>query len=106
MIDYHLHTLFCNHATGGMERYIQSAIDLGLREICFLDHLTIQKSDSGHSMTPIEIPYYFQAVQILKQKYKNMIRIKAGLEVDFNPAFVDFFHDIIETFAFDVIAAS
>jgi histidinol-phosphatase (PHP family) len=106
MIDYHLHTLFCNHATGGMERYIQSAIDLGLREICFLDHLTIQEEESGLSMTPEEVPYYFHAVQVLKQKYRNKISVKAGLEMDFNPAHIDFFQDIIRTFAFDVIAAS
>lgn len=106
MIDYHLHTLFCNHATGGMERYIQSAIDLGLEEICFLDHLTIQKEDPGLSMTPLEVPYYFQAVQVLKQKYRNQISVKAGLEVDFNPNFIDIFQDITGTFAFDVIAAS
>ena len=106
MIDYHLHTLFCNHATGGMERYIQSAIDLGLQEICFLDHLTIQQAEPGLSMTPEEVPYYFNAVQVLKQKYKNKIGVKAGLEMDFNPAYIDFFQDIIETFAFDIIAAS
>ena len=106
MIDYHLHTLFCNHATGGMEGYVQNAIDLGLREICFLDHLTIQKADPGLSMTPLEVPYYFQAVQVLKQKYRNQISVKAGLEVDFNPAFIDIFQDIVGTFAFDVIAAS
>ena len=106
MIDYHLHTLFCNHATGSMERYIQSAVDLGLREICFLDHLTIQRAEPGLSMTPEEVPFYFQAVQVLKQKYRKEISIKAGLEIDFNPAFTDFFQDIIETFAFDVIAAS
>lgn len=106
MIDYHLHTLFCNHAVGGMERYIQSAIDLGLREICFLDHLTMQKTDPGLSMTPEEVQYYFHAVQVLKQKHRKEISIKAGLEVDFNPVFTDFLQDIIETFAFDVIAAS
>jgi len=106
MIDYHLHTLFCNHAVGGMESYIQKAIDLGLQEICFLDHLTIQKAEPGLSMTPLEVPYYFQAVQVLKQKYRNQISVKAGLEMDFNPAHIDFFQDIIETFAFDVIAAS
>ncbi len=106
MIDYHLHTLFCNHAVGSMERYVQSAIDLGLREICFLDHLTIKKTETRLSMTPEEVPYYFNAVQVLKQKYRNAIRIKAGLEIDFNPAYTDFLQDIIETYAFDVIATS
>ena len=106
MIDYHLHTLFCNHASGSMERFIQSAIGSGLEEICFLDHLTMQKAKPRLSMTPLEISCYFHAIQVLKQKYRNKISIKAGLEMDFNPVYIDFFQDIIETFAFDVIAAS
>ncbi|MEJ2658552.1 MAG: histidinol-phosphatase [Desulfobacterales bacterium] len=106
MIDYHLHTLFCNHADGGMEHYVQAAVDLGLREICFLDHLTIQKTEPGLSMTPEEIPYYFYAVQMLKQKYRNDISVKAGLEIDFNPDHIDLYQDVVDTYAFDVIAAS
>jgi len=117
MIDYHLHTLFCNHATGGMERYVQNAVDLGFREICFLDHLTIRpachcearagrRAASGLSMTPEEIPHYFYAVQILKKNYKSKISIKAGLEVDFNTNHTDLYQKIVDTYAFDVIAAS
>ena len=106
MIDYHLHTLFCNHAVGGMERYIQNAVDLGLREICFLDHLTIRDTESRLSMTVKEIPYYFYAVQILKQKYSDKISIKAGLEIDFNPKHAKLYQEIVATYAFDVIASS
>jgi histidinol-phosphatase (PHP family) len=106
MIDYHLHTLFCNHAVGGMEQYIQSAVDLGLGEICFLDHLTIRGTVPGLSMTPKEVPYYFNAVQILKQKYRGTISVKAGLEIDFNPDYSSLYQDIIDTYAFDVIASS
>ena len=106
MIDYHLHTLFCNHAVGGMERYIQSAVDLGLREICFLDHLTVRETEPGLSMTVKEIPYYFYAVQILKQKYRDNISVKAGLEIDFNPNHAELYQDIVNTYAFDVIASS
>jgi histidinol-phosphatase (PHP family) len=106
MIDYHLHTLFCNHAVGGMERYVQNAVYLGLREICFLDHLTIRETEPGLSMTPEEIPNYYHAVQILKKNYKDKIGVKAGLEVDFNPKYIGVYQDIIDTFAFDVIAAS
>ncbi len=106
MIDYHLHTLFCNHAVGGMERYVQNAVDLGLREICFLDHLTIRKTEPGLSMTPEEIPYYYYAVQMLKHNFKSKISVKAGLEIDFNPKHTDVYQDIVDTYAFDVIAAS
>lgn len=106
MIDYHVHTLFCNHAVGGMEQYIQSAVDSGIEEICFLDHLTVRENEKELSMTPEEVPYYFQAVQALKQKYRRSIRIKTGLEIDFNPDHSTLFEDIAGTFAFDVIASS
>lgn len=106
MIDYHLHTLFCNHAEGNMRAYVQNAMDKGLEEICFLDHLTIQKTERRLSMTPEEIPYYFQAVQDLKQKFKGMIRIKTGLEIDFNPDYIDLFQEITGIYDFDVIATS
>ena len=106
MIDYHLHTLFCNHAVGGMERYIQHALFLGIREVCFLDHLTIRETETGLSMTPEEVPYYFNAVQILKQKYKDEINVKIGLEIDFNPDHIALYQDIVDTYAFDIIASS
>ena len=95
MIDYHVHTPLCNHAEGPMEAYVQKAFDIGLKEICFLDHLIIreshQKSGQNLSMTPGEIPLYFQAVQNLKQTYKGFIKVKAGLEIDFNPSYVNLF---------------
>ncbi|MBW2249280.1 MAG: PHP domain-containing protein [Deltaproteobacteria bacterium] len=40
MIDYHIHTKLCNHARGMMGAYVKRAIEKGLKEICFLDHLT------------------------------------------------------------------
>ncbi|MBW2569666.1 MAG: histidinol-phosphatase [Deltaproteobacteria bacterium] len=106
MIDYHVHTMLCNHAKNSMEAYIQKAIVIGLKEICFLDHLTMHKSGETLSMSPGEVPFYFQAARVLKQKYKNVIKVKVGLEIDFSPAHIDIFHDITETYSFDVIGSS
>lgn len=106
MIDYHVHTRLCNHAKGSMEAYIQKAIDVGLKEICFLDHLTMHESGKTLSMSLEEVPFYFQAAQVLKQKYKNVIKVKVGLEIDFSQAHIDIFHDITETYSFDVIGSS
>lgn len=106
MIDYHIHTSLCNHATGIMEAYVKKAVDIGLKEICFLDHLIISKNSHAESMTPKEVPLYFQAVQQLKHRYKEIIKIKVGLEVDFIPENVSHIQNIIETFSFDVIGSS
>lgn len=106
MIDYHIHTLLCNHAEGSMESYVQSAINFGMSEICFQDHLTIQKSEERLSMAPDEIPFYFHAIQLLKHQYKGIINIKAGIEIDFNPDYTDLFQEIVGTHAFDVVATA
>lgn len=106
MIDYHVHTQLCNHAKGSMEAYIQKAIAIGLNEICFLDHLTMHKYGKRLSMSPEEVPFYFQAVQQLKHKYRGVIKVKAGLELDFAQEYTDFFQKIVDTYSFDVIGSS
>lgn len=106
MIDYHVHTQLCNHARGPMEAYIRQAITMGLKEMCFLDHLTMHDYGKRLSMTPKEVPLYFQAVQQLKHKYRGKIKVKAGLELDFVPEYTDFFQTIVDTYSFDMIGSS
>ena len=106
MIDYHIHTQLCNHARGVMSAYVKRAIEKGLKEICFLDHLTISEPGNRLSMTPGEVPFYFQAVQYLKKSFNGIINVKAGLEVDFSPENADLVEELIETFSFDVIGSS
>jgi len=106
MIDHHVHTTLCNHAQGVMGAYVKRAIEKGLKEICFLDHLTISEPGNRFSMTPGEVSFYFQAVQNLKNNFSEVISIKAGLEVDFSPENTDLVQEILETFSFDVIGSS
>ncbi len=106
MIDYHVHTSFCNHANGSMEQYIRQAIQMGLREICFLDHLSLHEKGKRLSMTPEEVPFYFHAARGLAHKYRHDIQVKVGLEIDIIPAHLDQIRNIIAPFAFDLIAGS
>ena len=106
MIDYHIHTKLCNHAGGVMGAYVKCAIEKGLKEVCFLDHLTLAEPGNRLSMTPGEVPFYFQAVQNLKNSFDGIISVKAGLEVDFSPENKDLVEEIIGTFSFDVIGSS
>ena len=106
MIDYHVHTPLCNHAFGCMDAYVRKAIQAGMREICFLDHLTFPVKERGQSMHPDEVPLYFQAVQFFKHRYREKIEIKAGLEVDFHPGCTDTIRKIVDRFNFDVIGGS
>ena len=106
MIDYHVHTPLCNHADGEMEAYVRKAADIGLKEICFLDHLTICETGKNLSMSVEEVPSYFKHIQVLKKRYESIISVKAGLEIDFSPEHADLFTEIVATYDFDVIGSS
>lgn len=106
MIDYHIHTLLCNHAEGGIRSYVDAAVQAGLTEICFLEHFTLDKDSTAHAMHPNEVPLYVYAVQELKRAYRDRLTIRTGLEVDFTPEALPALEHLIETFDFDLIGAS
>lgn len=106
MIDYHVHTSLCNHATGTMEQYVQAAVDKGLETICFLDHLTFQEAGRSNAMLPREVPMYVNAARRLAHNYRDRITVRVGLEIDFSPRHVDECIDIVNTFDLDVVGGS
>ena len=106
MIDYHVHTALCNHADGSMQEYVERACEKGLSEICFLDHLTLHPGGAHLSMRPADLPFYFYSARDLADRYKVRISVKAGLEVDYDPAYADQIRSIIAPFDFDIIGGS
>ena len=106
MIDYHIHTLLCNHARGTIDRYVDAAIQAGLEEICFLEHLSFDPNFSDHAMHMKEVPFYVYAVDMLKHKYRGRITIRTGLEIDFQPDAIPAIQRFVQTFDFDLIGGS
>jgi len=89
-----------------MESYVRKGIAVGLREICFLDHLSVSGEGRKNSMHPDEVGLYFQAVQRLKYQYQSRIRVRVGLEIEFSRKNVEQIQDIIRPFAFDALGSS
>jgi histidinol-phosphatase (PHP family) len=106
MIDYHVHTSLCNHATGTMEAYVQAAIDKQLTTICFLDHLTFQEGGRHNAMHPSQAPRYVDRARRLRRQYRDAIDVRVGLEVDFSPGHVQQCLDIVNPLDLDVIGGS
>lgn len=106
MIDYHIHTSLCNHARGRMEDYVLNAVEKGIREICFMDHLTLYGAGATNTMQKKEVPLYFEAIQVLREKFSEKIVVKSGLEVDFEEDKSDEITEIVDRFAFDAISSS
>lgn len=89
-VDGHIHTPYCPHGTNdSFESYIETAISLGFEKITFTEHAplpdgfidTTPTKDSG--MDPGQIDDYIEEVSEWKKKYKGIIDIQIGLEVDY-----------------------
>ncbi len=105
--DCHNHTKFCNHAKGKMEEYVFKAIKKGIKSFCFLEHLESGINLSKRLwMNEEDIPIYFNICNNLKEKFKEKIEIKCGVELGFNPFAVSELMKKIEEYPFDPIGLS
>ena len=82
--DYHMHTHNSGDSKAPMEDMIRSAIEKGLSEICFTEHL-----DMNYPLLPdlppdpfmLDVDAYFSEYLLYKEKYQDQIAIKFGVEI-------------------------
>lgn len=106
MIDYHIHTARCGHATGAMADYVAQAKLIGLKEIGFADHLPLLKGwDETLTMPESELSGYI--AEIKEQQSANPeISIKTGIEADFIPGLEAETARLLASQAFDYVIGS
>ncbi|MEE9260745.1 MAG: histidinol-phosphatase HisJ [Candidatus Scalindua sediminis] len=106
MIDYHVHTKLCGHATGEMVDYVREAIRGGLDEIGFSDHLPMKGGKEDNlTMTLDELPNYVDEVMSLRKSFPE-IQIKLGIEADYVPGNESYIKDILAGYSFDYVIGS
>jgi histidinol-phosphatase (PHP family) len=109
MIDYHLHTSRCCHATGRLEEYIAVAEKLGLEEIGFSDHFPLGLLGCTPrvqvTMKPEEIEAYLDQIEELKKNVQT-IKIKTGIEIDYLPGTEEKLERLLEQYSFDYVIGS
>ncbi|HLA41338.1 MAG TPA: histidinol-phosphatase HisJ [Candidatus Glassbacteria bacterium] len=86
MLDYHVHTRYCGHASGEMEEYVQAGIEKGLAEIGFSGHYPYPESlenPPADCVIPAERwdEYLREAIR-LREMYRNRITVRVGAEFD------------------------
>lgn len=103
--NYHTHTFRCFHARGTDEEFVKAAIEAGFDEIGFADHSPWPFSDfvSGMRMHADELENYCSSIKELREKYKDKISIKLGLECEYFPKYLPWLKDQIEKQEIDYI---
>ena len=95
MRNYHTHTERCGHAWGTDEEFVQAAIAAGYTTLGFSEHSPwpfvdgYQELDTRQRIPLEDLDQYLEDMQALKEKYKDQIEIKIGLECEYFPRYFD-----------------
>lgn len=86
LLDSHVHTHFCGHATGEMEEYVQSAIQKNIKKMIFLEHMEegIRHTQGKTWLSEEDFDSYFSEGQRLRTSYQGKIEIGLGVECGYN----------------------
>jgi histidinol-phosphatase (PHP family) len=103
MIDYHIHTKLCKHAQGEVQDYVEAAIEAGIREIAFTDHIPLPDNfDSVHRMELAQMEIYSRWIESLRVRYPE-IKVRFGIEADYYEGFEEYLYRFLNNFDFDVV---
>lgn len=106
LADYHIHTSFCNHANGTMKAYVKQAISVGLSEMGFADHNPLPLNfKNPYRMLPDDLQVYLSTISDLKNQFPQ-INIKAGIELDYIEAAMNYLSSLLAENQFDYVIGS
>jgi histidinol-phosphatase (PHP family) len=86
--DYHVHTFRCGHAGGASRDFVERALERGLGEIAFTDHIPLyflpaERRDPKLAMREEDLEGYLAEVALLAEEFRGRIPVRLGLEADY-----------------------
>lgn len=102
--NYHTHTYRCGHAYGSDESYVKAAIEYGIKYLGFSDHISFKGLSFPRMRQDREmLDDYINSINILKEKYKDLIDIKIGFEAEYIEEFLDDYKELLNSKKIDYL---
>lgn len=108
LADYHMHSNFSGDSKATMPEMIESAINKGLKYICFTQH-----NDPDYPYIPEEVgafdldtDNYIAQINQHIENYSSQIHISRGVEIGLMPSTLEFCNNYINKYPFEFVIAS
>lgn len=105
MFDYHVHSNYSADCDTPMERSIERAIKVGLKEICFTEHIDYEYPDPSIDFD-LNLSSYDAKIKQLQNRYHDFITIKKGVELGVQPHLLDRYEQLMDKESFDFVICS
>ena len=100
--DRHVHTCFSLDSAAPVEKVLETAMGLGMKEICITDHCDFDLGEGW--VMPVE--EYGPAMLEYQKRYADRIRLHIGIEMGMNPAYNGEIQALLNSFPFEYVIGS
>lgn len=104
--DYHVHSEFSSDSQTPMEQMIERASQLGLKKLCFTDHMDYDYPQVSDLNFEFDSEAYIKRLEALKEKYHNKLKILTGVELGLQPHITERLNKLVKSYPFDFIIGS
>jgi histidinol-phosphatase (PHP family) len=104
LVDYHVHSTHSCDGKSSIIEMCQKAVDLGLAEIGFSEHVDFDPSDEGFGFFDYE--RYSRDLQKAQQLFEGKLCIRKGVELDYQSRFEEQTRKWLQDKKFDFIIGS
>lgn len=107
--DCHMHSHHSGDSESPMESMIERSVALGLKHICFTEHQDfdfIYEPGEPEDLFEVNTKAYRDELMVLKEKYKDRIKICFGIELGLQAHIADRLYDYSGSYDFDFIIGS
>lgn len=105
IMDYHVHSSFSSDCDIDPEDVILDGIRNGVDEICFTDHIDYDYQDPS-IIFEFDCEEYFERLTELKEKYKEQITVKIGVEIGMQKHILKRCSDFVNKKPYDFVIGS
>ncbi len=102
--DYHIHTHFSTDSKERAVSHIEHAIQKGLTEICFTDHMDLLFPEPDQFI--FNADDYFKELLPLQEAYADKLTIKIGVELGLQPSIAPTLIECIQKHPYDFVIGS
>lgn len=97
----------CGHASGTLDAFVEAAIARGLDEVGIADHMPLLYLDDRElAMADEDLPVYVERVLEVKERFRDRITVRLGIEADFHHETQPQRRAMIEGFPWDYVIGS
>ena len=106
LIDYHLHSQFSCDSHTNMDEICQAAIQTGLTEIAFTDHMDYNYPHQYENHYIHDLDNYLETIERYRTRYAGQLTIRSGIEIGLEQHRLDDYRALLKRYHFDFIIGS